>query len=63
MDKIDSGDYIIDKFIYDIYVKHPLNEIGFKIVCAAIDSGGGQTCDVNGVLKALDEAGYKVSCK
>lgn len=63
MAKIDIGAYLIDKVIYDIYVKHPINEIGFKRVCNAIDLGGGQTCDVNGVLKALDEAGYVVSCK
>lgn len=26
----------------------------------AIDKGGGQTCDVNGVVRALEEAGYEI---
>lgn len=26
----------------------------------AIDHGGGQTCDVRGVLRELDKAGYKI---
>lgn len=26
----------------------------------AIDTGGGQTCDVEGVLRALDAAGYMI---
>lgn len=30
------------------------------VVKAAIDFGGGQVCDVSGVIKALDEAGYKI---
>lgn len=63
MSKIDIGDYLIDEEIYNIYVKHEGNIIGFKQVCNAIDSGGGQTCDINGVLKALDKAGYRISCK
>lgn len=61
--KIDVGEYYIDKEIVDIYVFAPSHMIGFEKVCKAIDAGGGQTCDVNGVLKALNSAGYMVSCK
>lgn len=63
MSKIEFDQYIIDKEIYDIYVKHSGNIKGFARVCGAIDTGGGQTCDINGVLKALDDAGYRISCK
>ncbi len=61
--KVDVGEYFIDQEIVDVYVFAPSNMIGLEKVCRAIDSGGGQTCDINGVLKALNEAGYVVSCK
>lgn len=61
--KIEVGEYLLDKEIADIYVFAPSNKIGLERVCSAIDSDGGQTCDVNGVLKALNAAGYVVSCK
>lgn len=64
MSKVDiAGEYLIDEDIHDIYVKHVSNIKGFYRVLRAIDSGGGQTTDVNGVLKALDKAGYRISCK
>lgn len=63
MSKIEFDQYIIDKEIYDSYIRHSGYIEGFIRICNAIDVGGGQTCDINGVLKALDDAGYKVSCK
>ncbi len=63
MSKIEFDQHIIDEEIYNIYVKHSANIKSFVRICDAIDTGGGQTCDINGVLKALDKAGYKVSCK
>lgn len=32
-------------------------------VCKAIDDGGGQTCDVKGVHRALDKAGFVITKK
>ena len=29
-------------------------------ICDAIDTGGGQTCDVAGVVRALDKAGFVI---
>jgi regulator of RNase E activity RraA len=29
-------------------------------IYVAIDRGGGQTCDINGVVRALDAAGYVI---
>lgn len=62
-EKISVGEYHIDKAIVDIYVFTSNHMIGFEKICEAIDRGGGQTCDINGVLKALNEAGYMVSGK
>lgn len=63
MTKIEVGYYFIDQEIYNKYVTHFSHAIGFELICEAIDSGGGQTCDVNGVLRELDKAGFKVTGK
>jgi len=55
----DAG-YFIDSNIYELYVKRSSHNVGFAEVCKAIDSGGGQVCDVNGVLKELYKAGFVV---
>lgn len=32
----------------------------FRAICSAIDKGGGQTCDIVGVLRELDKAGFMI---
>lgn len=63
MSKVEIGEYLIDEDIHDMYVKRSYHIDGFKKVLEAIDKGGGQTCDVNGVLKSLNEAGFRITLK
>lgn len=35
----------------------------FREIINAIDTGGGQTCDVPGVLRELDKAGFIIKLK
>lgn len=35
----------------------------FREICSAIDTGGGQTCNVAGVLRELDKAGFVIKLK
>lgn len=61
--KLEIGEYYIDEIIINRYVKLKDHEIGFLRICKAIDAGGGQTVDINGVLRELDKAGYKITLK
>lgn len=58
-----SNSDFIEKRITDIYVKEPSHRVGFLQILNAIDKGGGQTCNVNGILRELDNAGYKIVSK
>lgn len=42
------------------YWHSPTDHDDFGKILQAIDRGGGQACDVPGVLRALHEAGFKV---
>lgn len=46
----------ICKFYWDSATDHE----DFNNILNAIDSGGGQTCDIVGVLKELHKAGYGI---
>lgn len=61
--KIDIGEYYIDETIINRYVKVKDHETGFLRICKAIDNGGGQTVDIDGLLRELDKAGYKITLK
>lgn len=61
--KLEIDDYLIDEAIFQRYVKVKDHETGFLRICKAIDAGGGQTVDINGVLRELDKAGYKITLK
>ena len=32
----------------------------FEAICSAIDTGGGQMCDVEGIIKSLRIAGFEI---
>lgn len=45
------------------YWHSPSDHEIFRKIINAIDLGGGQTCDVPGVLRELDKAGFVVKLK
>lgn len=53
----------LDKNICDRYWHCPSDHKIFREIINAIDTGGGQTCDVVGVLKALYDAGFVIRLK
>ena len=48
----------LDKNICLKYWDMRTDHENFRRIINAIDLGGGQTCDVNGVLRELDKAGF-----
>ena len=50
----------LEKVICCRYWDSPSDHADFRAIVDAIDSGGGQTCDIVGVLRALDKAGFVI---
>jgi hypothetical protein len=48
------------KMVLARYWDSPSDHADFRAIVNAIDIGGGQTCDIVGVLQALDMAGYAI---
>ena len=53
----------LEKDICNRYWHSPSDHKMFRLLVDAIDTGGGQTCDVVGVLRALDKAGFRITLK
>ena len=50
----------LDRQICVKYWDSPSDHADFRAIVNAIDKGGGQTCDIVGILKELDKAGYLI---
>lgn len=57
--EVDIEPYLA-KQICNLYWHSPDDHADFRAIVNAIDTGGGQVCDIVGVLQALDMAGYRI---
>lgn len=53
----------LDSKICARYWHSPSDHKIFREIINAIDTGGGQMCDVKGVLRELDKAGFVIKLK
>ncbi len=53
----------LDKSICNRYWHSQSDHYLFREICNAINTGGGQTCNVVGVLRELDKAGFVIKLK
>lgn len=53
----------LDRSICNIYWHCPSDHKIFREIINAIENGGGQTCDVVGILSELNKAGFVVRLK
>lgn len=57
---VEDHEYKLGREISKHYWDAPTDHKDFNKILNAIDIGGGQTCDISGVIRELHKAGFKI---
>lgn len=57
---VEKLEYDLGKDICKYYWDSPSDHVDFNKILNAIDTGGGQTCDITGVMRELHKQGFKI---